>query len=167
MGSYALQDMLRIRTMREDRSGKQLVVARRERDVAQVEVNRSEQKLEDFRSTKELRRNRLYDSVMKRLVKRETLENLRERVANIDEQEHLLEVALADAEHVLETKEENAEKARIRYVVDSKNKSKIEMHRSTWLEEEKKAQEHQDDNEMEEFAGNIRKMTNDDYDDFQ
>ena len=43
--AYALESMLRIRVMREDRAGKDLVAARHAREVAQVELDTRKRKL--------------------------------------------------------------------------------------------------------------------------
>lgn len=144
--------------MREDRASTELTAARRSRDAAQVERDRKQQDLDAFNSTKEERRDRIYDAVIGHVVSQDTLDMARDAVTEIDEEGLMLSEARQKAQHVLEQKCNEAETARIKYVDASRNKSKIEMHKTAWEEEDQKEQERREDSEMEEFTG--RKMVN-------
>lgn len=161
---YALQDMLRIRRRREERAGKELVAARRAQDEAQAALRRSQQELETFRGQKADRANRLFAAVIGQVVRREVLDRLKEELARLDEQELLLAAQVSQAQQTLEERGRAAEQAHRRYVEENRNVTKIQTHKAAWEEEEAREQERRQDAEMEEFSG--RRLTNDDFDDF-
>jgi len=150
--------------MREDRAGKELVVAKRERDSAEARLNEHKQKLIDFQKEKDARRDRLYATVLHKIIKREQLDRLKEELAKLDEEEMLLAEAVKTAEKELADKTAAADKAHTRFVIESKNLMKIQSHKNAWVTEEAKEQERIQDSEMEEFTG--KRNTNDNYDDF-
>ncbi len=163
--AYALQSMLRIRSMREDRAGKELIAARHERDAAQVELAKRTEKLEEYGRTKEERRDRVFDTIMQRVVSREDIDRVKDAVSRIDEEGILLQEGVSKAQQALEEREKEEDKAHVRFVIATKNHLKIKQHREIWEAEEQKLQERQQEAELEEFAG--RRLSNDDYDDFE
>ena len=84
--AYALQSMLRIRAMREDRAATELTAARREVSRAQERLSQRKRDLEEYEATKEARRDRIYEAVIGRAVSMEDLDLAREGVARIDEE---------------------------------------------------------------------------------
>ena len=84
--AYALQSLLRIRTMREDRAGGELVAARRAVADAAEALERRRRVLADYEKTRESRRDRLYDTVIGHEVTREQLDKVKEGVSKIDEE---------------------------------------------------------------------------------
>ncbi|MBQ9740016.1 MAG: YscO family type III secretion system apparatus protein, partial [Kiritimatiellae bacterium] len=84
--AYALQSMLRIRAMREDRAATELTAARREVSRAQERLSQRKRDLEEYEATKEARRDRIYEAVVGRAVSMEDLDLAREGVARIDEE---------------------------------------------------------------------------------
>ena len=162
--AYALESMLRIRVMREDRAGKDLVAARHAREVAQVELDARKRKLSDYDRTKEERRDRVFDTILMRPVSRDEIDRVRSAVSQIDEEGVLLTDGVTRAKADLETREQEAEKAHGGFIAAVKERAKVSQHREIWAEEERRMQEMRADAEMEEFTG--RKMTDDDSDDF-
>lgn len=162
--AYALENMLRIRTMREDRAGKDLVAARHARDAAQVELDARRRKLSRYRETKEERRDKVFETILMRPVPMEEIDRVRSAVSQIDEEGVLLTDGVHRAEADVEAKSQEAEKAHGRFIVAVKERAKVSQHKEIWAEEERREQELRADAEMEEFTG--RKMTDDDADDF-
>lgn len=162
--AYALQSMLKIRVMREDRAQTELTGARRARAVAEEELEEKKKELAKFEETKEERRDKVYDAVIGRVCSMEDLDKARDAVTKIDEEGMLLEEAKLKAKTNYDKKDEEAEGARVRYVAAMKNLSKIEEHKKAWEEIDRKEQQMREDAEMEEFTG--RKMTDDDDDSF-
>lgn len=160
----ALQSMLRIREMREERSGKELVAARHQRELAAGEVTKRTRELERYRETKEERRDEVFAAVMGRTVSLDELAQARAAVSRIDEEGSLLADGVTRAKADLAVKEEAAEAARGSYVIASRNHQKVVMHKAIWQEEERRAEEYAADAEMEEFTG--RRMTDEESDDF-
>ena len=162
--AYALEAMLRIRAMREDRAGTELTGARRARTAAEAVLVEKRQALDSFLDTKDARRDKIYEAVMGRPVSMEDLDRARDAVTKIDEEGVLLEEAQRQASADLEKKDQEAEGARIRFVAATKQKAKIDQHKLAWEAEDRKMQEMMADAEMEEFSG--RKMISDDDDTF-
>ena len=160
--AYPLQAMLKIRGMREDRAGTELTGARRARNAAETERDSRRETRRKFEVTKEERRDRIYDAVIGRTVSLDDLDQARSAVTAIDEEAMLLEEAESKAQQELEKREDEARTAKVRFIEASKNKMKIDQHRTVWMEEDRKNQERIEDAEMEEFTG--RRMTADDDD---
>ena len=162
--AYALESMLRIRVMREERAGKDLVAARHAREMAQVELEARKQKLSDYAQTKDERRDRVFETILMRPVPRDEIDRVRSAISQIDEEGVLLTDGVRRAEADLEAKGQEADKAHGRFIAAVKERAKVSQHREIWAEEERRMQELRADAEMEEFTG--RKMTDDDSDDF-
>lgn len=162
--AYALEAMLKIRAMREDRAGTELTGARRARAAAEQVLEEKKQAYASYAETKDGRRDKIYAAVMGRTVSMDDLDRARAAVTKIDEEGVLLEEAERQASADLEKKDREAEGARVRFVAATKQKAKIDQHKLAWEEEDRKMQEMRADAEMEEFTG--RKMTSDDDDTF-
>ena len=156
---YALESMRKIRTMREERAGTELTGARRARAAAERERDEKAEARAQFEATKDVRRDRIYAAVMGRRVTRDDLDRAREAVTRIDEEGMLLEEAERAAQATLETRDREADAAKVRYVAAARNKAKIEQHRHVWEEEDRRLQELRADMEVEEFTG--RRLTSD------
>ena len=162
--AYALDSLLKIRVMREDRASTELTGARRARSAAERVHEEKVEAHREFEMHKEERRDKVYEAVMGRVVSMDDLDRARDAVSKIDEEGVLLEEAERQSQVELSKKTEAAELARVRFVSATKDKSKIDLHRAAWEEEDRKMREMQADAEMEEFTG--RKMTSDDDDTF-
>ena len=162
--AYALESMLRIRVMREDRAGKDLVAARHAREVAQAELDARKRKLAEYAETREERRDRVFETILRRPVSRDEIDRVRSAISQIDEEGVLLTDGVRRAEADLEAKGQEAEKAHGRFIAAVKERAKVSQHREIWAEEERRMQELRADAEMEEFTG--RKRTDADSDDF-
>lgn len=162
--AYALEAMLKIRAMREDRAGTELTGARRARMAAEKVLEEKQEALQSFQVTKDARRDKIYAAVMGRPVSMDDLDRARDAVTKIDEEGVLLEEAQRQASADLEKKDQEAEGARVRFVAATKQKAKIDQHKLAWEAEDRKMQDMLADAEMEEFTG--RKMISDDDDSF-
>ena len=161
--AYALESMLKIRSMREDRAQTELSLARAARARQERVVEEKRRARQEFESTKEERRDRLYDAIIGRTISQDDLDQVRAAVSEIDEEGLLLEEDENKAKAELKKKEDEAESARLGYVAAAKDRTKIVEHRHAWEEEERKAQEMAADKELEDFTG--RKNTDDELDD--
>ena len=149
---YALQPLLRIRTMREDRASGELVAAKR--DLAQAEEALEERKrdLAKWEETKEERRDRIYEAIIGREVSRDQIDLANEGVARIDEEGVLKEDNVKRAQGVVQEKTAAAETARANLNMAIKNRMKIDEHKAVWLAEEAKEQEERAEGELEDFT---------------
>lgn len=151
--AYALQSMLRIRAMREDRAATELTAARREVSRAQERLSQRKRDLEEYEATKEARRDRIYEAVIGRAVSMGDLDLAREGVARIDEEGILKADNVVQAEADLQKCRNNAETSRQAFVSASKNRMKITEHRSIWEAEEAAEAERRSEMELEDFTG--------------
>ena len=162
--SYALESMLKIRAMREDRAGTELTGARRARAAAErVATEKADARVE-YEIHRDERRDGIYAAVMGRVVSMDDLDRARAAVSKIDEEGVLLAEAERQAKEELTKRDAAAEAARVAFVSATKEKAKIDQHRLAWEAEDRRMQEMLADAEMEEFTG--RKMTSDDDDSF-
>ena len=162
--AYALQSLLRIRTMREDRASAELSAARQAVRQAEQALEERKDDLRRFEETKDERRESIYNAVMGHKITRDELDRVLEGVARIDEEGALKadNVSLAEAE--LHKKEESAEQARTSFVKASKERMKISEHKAIWLADEAREIEHRQETELEDFTGkkNTENMNDDD-----
>jgi hypothetical protein len=148
---YALQPLLSIRMMREDRATGELTAARQALAAAEEALAARKRELAEFEATKDERRDRIYATVIGRTVSRDHLDMVKEGVTRIDEEGTLKadNVVRADAER--KKREEAAETARVNLNIAIKNRMKIDEHRAVWLTEEAREQEARAEGELEDF----------------
>ena len=161
--AYALQSMLSVRVLREDRAQTELSLARAAQARQARVVEEKHRIVLDFESTKEERRDRLYDTIIGRTISQDRLDQVRAAVSEIDEEGMLLQADEDHAKAELKKREDEAEFARLGYVAAAKSRTKIEEHRRAWEEEDRRTQELMADKELEDFTG--RKNTDVELDD--
>lgn len=162
--AYKLQPMLKIRDMREDRAQTALASARRARVKAELVLEEKAEKRKKYEETKEERRDKIFDTIIGKVVSMDKINDVRCAVTRIDEEGVLLEQDERKAADVVEEKTKEAEAAHGQYVAAAKDLAKIQEHRKAWEEEDRKMQEMLADAEMEEFSG--RKLVSEDDDTF-
>ena len=154
--SYVLQPLLRIRQMREDRAYGELSVARQAREAAESTLAARRQELVRYEETKEARRDRIYDAIMGRAVSRDQIDLASEGVARIDEEGILKADNVKRAEADVSTCENREREARQTLNRATKERMKIDEHRSVWLVAEAAEQEARAEGELEDFT--VRKQ---------
>ncbi len=138
--------------MREDRATGELTAARQALAAAEEALAARKRELADFEATKEERRDRIYAAVIGHTVTRDQLDLANEGVARIDEEGVLRADNVTRAEAERKNREDAAEVARANLNLATKNRMKIDEHRSVWLIEEAKAQEARAEGELEDFT---------------
>jgi len=150
--SYVLQPLLRIRTMREDRATSELTAAKQALAAAEEALAARRQELADYESTKEERRDRIYDAVIGHTVSRDQIDMVNEGVARIDEEGALKADNVARAAAERKERETATDVARANLNLATKNRMRIDEHRAVWLAEDQKAQEALAEGELEDFT---------------
>lgn len=150
---YALQSLLRIRALREERAGGELTLARQAVAAARDALDARRRDLADYESTKEERRDRIYDTVMGRPVSRDQIDLAREGVSRIDEEGVLKADNVKRAEGDLRNRETEAETAKAVFIAATRNRMKIDEHRAAWLVAEAAELERRAEGELEDFTG--------------
>ena len=158
--AYALQSMLRIREVREDKAQTALAGARRVRFEAEKAKEEREQDFARFEETKDERRDAIFEAVMNKVISKEKLDLAEEGVARIDEEGILLRDNVHQAEAVVREKLKLEDEAHGFYLAAMKNRQKIAEHRAIWEEEDRKDREYRAEMELEDFTG--RKQADDD-----
>jgi len=148
---YVLQPLLRIRIMREDRASGELTAARRAREASEAALADQRRILSEYEATKEERRDRIYDAIIGHSVSRDQLDLAAEGVARIDEEGILKADNVKRAEGDVAQKREAESVARGNFNLATKNRMKIEEHRSVWLVADAAAQEARAEGELEDF----------------
>ena len=148
---YALQPLLVIREMREDRARGELTAARRAVAEAEEALAARQRELAEYEETKEERRDRIYDTIIGRKVTRDQIDLANEGVARIDEEGVLKADNVKRAEAERQTRQEAADTARGVFAQAMKNRMKIDEHRSVWQAEDARAAEAREESELEDF----------------
>ncbi|MBR4653783.1 MAG: YscO family type III secretion system apparatus protein [Kiritimatiellae bacterium] len=142
--------------MREDRATGELTTARRALAAAEEALAARQRDLAEWEDTKEERRDRIYDAIIGREVSRDQIDLANEGVARIDEEGVLKADNVKRAEGVVKEKSDAAEIARTNLMIATKNRMKIDEHRSIWLQAEAAEQERLAESELEDFI--VRKQ---------
>ena len=148
---YALQPLLVIREMREDRARGELTAARRAVAEAEEALAARQRELAEYEETKEERRDRIYDTIIGRKVSRDQIDLANEGVARIDEEGVLKADNVKRAEAERQTRQAAADTARSVFAQAMKNRMKIDEHRSVWQAEDARAAEAREESELEDF----------------
>lgn len=149
--AYVLQDLLKIRLMREQWAKDELIKAQNVLDAAIKKVEKKKKELNDFRIWRAKEEERLYAEIMHKHVKRGDIDGLKINIANLEKKELEHIQALDDAEQEREKAKEALEEARTLYHLALVNVQKLEEHKETWMAEWSKEQELLVEKEMEDF----------------
>lgn len=149
--AYVLQDLLKIRLMREQWAKDELIKAQNALDAAIQKVVQKKKELEDFRIWRKKEEERLYAEIMHKRVKRVDIDGLKINIAELEKKELQHIQAIDDAKEAREKAKEVLEKARILYNVAQINVEKLEEHKISWMAEWTKEQEVVVEKEMEDF----------------
>lgn len=149
---YALQPLLRIRTMREDRASGELVAAKRALAAAEDALSARRRDLAEWEKTKEERRDRIYAAIIGRPVSREQLDLANEGVSRIDEEGALKADNVKRAEGEVRQRADAAAVAKTNFTIATKNRMKIDEHKAVWLREDAAEQEARAEGELEDFT---------------
>lgn len=138
--------------MREDRATGELTAARQALAAAQEALAARQRDLAEWESTKEERRDRIYDAIIGRKVSRDQIDLAIEGVSRIDEEGVLKADNVKRAEGVVREKADAAEVARMNLTIATRNRMKIDEHRAVWLAEDAAEQEARAEGELEDFV---------------
>lgn len=138
--------------MREDRATGELTAARQALAAAQEALAARQRDLAEWESTKEERRDRIYDAIIGRKVSRDQIDLATEGVSRIDEEGVLKADNVKRAEGAVREKADAAEVARMNLTIATRNRMKIDEHRAVWLAEDAAEQEARAEGELEDFV---------------
>lgn len=151
--AYALDSLMKIRIRREDTARSELTAARLRMSEAQNELEARKEEFRLYEETKDERRERIFAAILGRTVGADELEMAREGISRIDEEGNLKADNIVRAESVLHDREKEVESARDVLVFATKNRMKIEEHRSNWLTISAAEEDYRQEIELEDFTG--------------
>jgi|YelNatPaOPRAMG01_1025707.scaffolds.fasta_scaffold01323_8 type III secretion protein O len=153
---YVLEDLLRIRLLREEKAERELLIRRQELDKARKLLLEREEELAHYRQWRPPEEERLFKNIQNRIVKSEDIENLRLQIALLRGKEIALEGAVEEAKKQLREAQWLFDEATNSYREALQGRQKIEEHRKVWRLEEKRKDEAMSDKELEEFSSNSK-----------
>lgn len=151
--AYALDSLMKIRIRREDTARSELTAARLRMSDAQNELEARKEEFRLYEETKDERRERIFAAILGRTVGADELEMAREGISRIDEEGNLKADNIVRAESILRDREKEVESARDVLVFATKNRMKIEEHRSNWLTISAAEEDYRQEIELEDFTG--------------
>ena len=149
---YLLQPLLSIRVMREDRARGELTAARQAVVSAEEALAARRRDLSAYEETREERRDRIYDAIIGHQVSRDQIDLANEGVARIDEEGVLKADNVKRAESDVAKRKQEEDAARANFNLATKERMKIDEHKSIWIAEDAAEQEARAEGELEDFV---------------
>lgn len=150
--AYALDPLLKIRVMREDRAGAALTAARRATRAAEDALAARQRDLDEYMLTKDERRDRIYDAIIGRAVTRDAIDLAAEGVSRIDQEGVLKADNVKRAESDLAARRNDESAARADFSLATRNRMKIDELKTDWAVSEAKEAERRAETELEDFV---------------
>lgn len=150
--AYALDPLLKIRIMREDKAGAELTAARRASAEAERSLEERRRELDEYLLTRDERRDRIYAAIIGRTVGRDAIDLATEGVSRIDEEGVLKEDNVRRAESDLAARREAESAARADFGLATRNRMKIDELKADWAAGEALESERRAEGELEDFT---------------
>lgn len=150
--AYLLQDLVRVRELREDRASKALTVARRRTREAEQALEDRRRELAEYREWRLQEEERLVQSIMLKKVKLGEITDLRLEIIGLRERELEFTDRVHRAEADLTKAREEEEAARQAHKKATQELEKLLGHREEWEQEQSREAERAADLELEEFT---------------
>jgi len=148
---YVLEDLLKIRKIREERAQTELLKKKQALEAAIRFVEQQQQELEEFKKWRLKEEDRIYEEAKGKLMSLDDLDNLRLQITLLREEEMLKAKQVEDAKKAMREAEQAYQKAKEDYKQITKDIDKVEEHKSIWMEEALREAERIADIEMEDF----------------
>lgn len=149
--NYPLKGLLDIRGFREDAAAKNIAAAEAALQAALAAALAAREELERYRQWREMEIERRYLSIMGREMSLKDLDEFKDGLARLDDQELLKHQAVEEAEKRTDEARRNLASAKEALAAAVRAKQKIVHHRDQWLEADAREENRQQDLEMEEF----------------
>ena len=152
MSLYPLQDMVRVRTHREDQASQAVTRARRLLREAREAVQRQQEELAAYTAWRLAEEKRQLDSLLRRLLKLGEIADVRHAISLLRDREFELQDLLKQAEAAATKAEAHLEECRQRQVKAVRDLEKLVEHRKLWELDRARELELAEDLELEEFT---------------
>jgi hypothetical protein len=149
---YPLQDLLRLRKLREDDASNAVTRARKAVRDAEDALEAQKKALEDYRIYRVKEEDRLYEQIILKQIHLTDLDDVKQAIGWLRERELMEIKKVADAESVVQKANEAVVDAQKVYQQAVRDTQKIEEHKALAMAEWQKEQERNADLELEEFT---------------
>ena len=153
MSRYPLQDMVFVRTHREDKASKAVTAARRAVLEAEQFLAAKQKELQDYSAWRVAEEERLISSIMRRPVKLGDITDMRLEISAMRERELDYMDQVHKAEGEVDRAKEALEQAKQAYKKATQDLEKLVEHRVAWQHEQNLETERLADLELEDFVG--------------
>lgn len=151
--SYPLQDLLRVRILREDRAMEAILSAQRKVEESHRYLEDQKEALANFHQFRLTEEVRLYDTIIGKIVEQDFVDETMAQINELRHQEKLHEKRVEEAKENLKKAQDNLIQAKKNYQNAVKSRQKIEEHRVIWLEAFQKEQDFYAEKELEDLKG--------------
>lgn len=158
---YPLQELLRVRLIREDNAQVEVRVCRTAVETASENVKTREHERDDYIAWREQREAELYEEIMEQHVQLRKLDDLKLSISLLREKQNGYEDRVQQAIQELEEAEQQLKAAQDSCALAIKNRQKIDEHKAIWAQEEALRCEAELEKEMEDFR--VRKADDADF----
>jgi hypothetical protein len=148
---YVLEDLIRVRRIREDGAQHEVIRKRHDLETAAQSVVEKKAGLSDYIKWRVAKEDRLYSGIQGKIVGRQDLEDLKLKVALMRDQEAAYEKDVEEAERALEIARDKLEEAKGNYRSAVREVQKMDEHKKAWLTERHKEEELEAEKELEDF----------------
>ncbi|MCY4471743.1 MAG: YscO family type III secretion system apparatus protein [Kistimonas sp.] len=147
-----LNDLLRIKKIREKKAAEEVRKCRYRVETAAQELEKKKQELVDYKKWRIEEEQRRYDAIMNTQVKQFDLDILKQTVAKLREKDLVMQDDIKKAEDHLEKTKEQLEEARKAHVLATRAVQKFEEFIREQDKELAREQERKEELELEEFT---------------
>lgn len=151
MAVYELQELVKIRQIRENRASQEVAAKGKALEQAIVHAEQCRTELKEYQDWKTAERECIYQKVLRKAVERIELEKLRELLAALEEKETLIEKKVIMADKAIHDAQEALSVARENWRTCLNNLRKLEEHREIWAEGARIEEEREEQKEAEEL----------------
>ena len=150
--NYPLEDLLRVRNLREDRAQDEFLKARNRLKEANLALDRATQELEDYKVWLIEEEKRRYDTIMNQEVNRHKVDSVKLEVKFLRKKEQLYIEKVKEAEANVSKAAEELEQTKEVRMQSIRDRKKIDEHKENFgVKSGRKEQEFLAEKEMEDF----------------
>ena len=152
---YELEDLLRVRLLREDAAARQM--ARRKAVLAELynELETRKRELAEFQRWRQRREAELYAAIMEQEIHPRELDKLHHRLQKLRADENSHQAKVTETTERIQKEEQALEVDRQEYFKAYRNRDKLDQHKSLWIRDARKAQELAEEKESEDFKNRL------------
>ena len=149
---YALQDLLRIRNLRQDRAQEALIKAKKKLEEAEKFLQEKRDKQAKFIAKKPFFIDNIFAKMFEKVqFKKNYMDLVNLKLGKLEEHQMKLAIEVEKAQNEYEAAQENVLKCTESLQQARMNLNKIEEHKKIWQQEQDRLNELMQDKELEDF----------------